>query len=600
MPASRPPSQSTISRPDTPPPNPLSRAHTSSSSRHPSSEPLAPARGFSAGRDQGGSSGTTSRSARSGIARAALIVSLGNIASRIFGLIRDNRNAYFFGATGSMSAFEAASLVPKNIYELLVGGMVSAALVPVFSEYATQKDSEELWHLVSVMLSLVVVVMGGFLLLAEVAAPLLTRALVGGFNAPLQSLTAALIRIISPAIIFFGVSGLLTAVLYAQQVFTYPAIGAAVFNLGGILGTQLLARRIGVASLTLGIVLGAFLQMAVQLPGLRGARLRFCLDLRHPALRRIITLYIPVVVSLIVSQIGIVIDRNLASRVGEQAIAWMAAATRLREFPLGLVSTAVSMAVLPALSRLNLRTGRAEFKDTVGLGLRLVLVLIIPAVVGLWVLGPSIIALIFQHGEFTAVDTTQTSRALFCYLLGTPFAAVDLLLIFAFYSQKDTLTPVVVGIVCVFIYLAVAPTLAFIAGWGMLGLVLANSVQLGAHALIMLSLLRRRIGTLARQQLLLTVVKIALASAVMGLTTHVALVALRLALPGDSLVYRGILVAGAGGVGAMFYAFTVLRLRVGEAELLLGVFRRRMARSHIREAGNGALPSAGTRSTKLD
>jgi putative peptidoglycan lipid II flippase len=523
--------------------------------------------------------GTPSRSRRSGIARAALVVSLGNIASRIFGLIRDNRNAYFFGATGSMSAFEAASLVPKNMYELLVGGMVSAALVPVFSEYAARKESKELWHLVSVMLSLVVVAMGGFLLLVELVAPLLTRALVGGFNAPLQNLTSQLIRIISPSVIFFGVSGILTALLYAQQVFTYPAIGAAVFNLGGILGTQLLARRIGIASLTLGIVLGAFLQMAVQIPGLRGARLRFSLDLRHPAVRRIVALYIPVVVSLVVSQIGIVIDRNLASRVGEQAIAWMAAATRLREFPLGLVSTAVSMAVLPALSRLNLRTGRGEFKDTVGLGLRLVLVLIIPAVVGLWVLGPSIIALIFQHGEFTAVDTAQTSRALTCYLLGTPFAAVDLLLVFAFYSQKDTITPVIVGIVCVFIYLFVAPTLAFVAGWGMLGLVLANSVQLGAHAVIMLSLLRRRIGTLAKQQLSLTVVKIALASAVMGMVIYMALAALRLALPGDRLLHRAIWVGGAGAVGTIFYAFAVLRLRVSEAELLLGMFRRRMGRT---------------------
>lgn len=519
-------------------------------------------------------------SGRSGIARAALIVSLGNIASRIFGLIRDNRNAYFFGATGSMSAFEAASLVPKNIYELLVGGMVSAALVPVFSEYAAHKESEELWHLVSVMLSLIVVVMGGFLLLAEAAAPLLTRALVGGFSTPLQTLTTTLIRIISPAIIFFGLSGILTAVLYAQQVFTYPAIGAAVFNLGGILGTQLLARRYGVASLTLGIVLGAFLQMAVQLPGLRGARLRLCLDLRHPALRRIIVLYIPVLISLIVSQVGIVIDRNLASRVGEQAIAWMAAATRLREFPLGLVSTAVSMAVLPALSRLNLSTGRQEFKDTLGLGIRLVLVLIIPAVVGLWMLGPSIIALIFQHGEFTAVDTAHTFRALVCYLLGTPFAAVDLLLVFAFYSQKDTVTPVLVGIVCVFIYLAVAPTLAFVAGWGMLGLVLANSVQLGAHALIMLSLLHRRVGALTRQKLAPTMVKIALASAVMGLTVYAAQAALRLALPGDSLLHRVMLVGGAGTVGTIFYATTALRLRVGEAELVLGMFRRRVRRTH--------------------
>ncbi len=529
----------------------------------------------SSGRDM------ASPSSGRGIARAATIVSLGNIASRIFGLIRDNRNAYFFGATGSMSAFEAASLVPKNIYELLVGGMVSAALVPVFSEYAADRDPEELWHLASIVLSLVVVVLGGFLLLAELGAALLTRVLVGGFDVQLQALTTTLIRIITPAVIFFGLSGILTAVLYAQQVFTHPAIGAAVFNLGGILATQLLARRIGVASLTLGIVLGAFLQMVVQLPGLRGARLRFQLDWRHPALRRIVILYVPVVLSLIISQIGIVIDRNLASRVGEQTIAWMAAATRLREFPLGLVSTAVSMAVLPALSRLDLTSGGREFKATLALGLRLVLVLIIPATVGLFVLSGPIISLIFQHGEFTPFDTAQTARALVCYLLGTPFAAIDLLLIFAFYSQKDTTTPVVVGIISVFIYLAAAPTLAFVLGLGMVGLVLANSIQLTSHAVIMLWLLRRRVGTFAREQLAVAVGKVALASTVMGVAVYLSLNALRMVASGNGLLTRAMLVVVAGAIGLLVYALGVTRLGVQEANLVMSMLRRRGGRGPV-------------------
>jgi len=245
----------------------------------------------------------------------------------------------------------------------------------------------------------------------------------------------------------------------------------------------------------------------------------------------------------------------------------------------------VSMAVLPALSRLNLRRGREEFKDTVGLGLRLVLVLIVPAVVGLWLLGPSIIALIFQHGEFTALDTVQTSRALACYLLGTPFAAVDLLLVFAFYSQKDTVTPVTVGIICVFIYLAVAPTLAFVLGWGMLGLVLANSIQLGAHAVIMLILLRRRVGSLAKQRLLSTLVKIALAAAIMGVAVYAALAALHLALPGDRLLHRALLVGGAGGVGVIWYLLAAHWLNVGEAKLLLNLVGRRVRRSNSTAAG---------------
>ncbi len=523
----------------------------------------------------GEGSATQSSSGGRGIARAAIIVSLGNIASRVLGLLRDNRNAYFFGASGQMSAFEAASLVPKNIYELLVGGMVSAALVPIFSEYASREDRTELWRLLSIMLSLVLVVLGGFLLLAEVVAPLLPSVLVTGFDLPLRELTTHLIRVISPAVIFFGVSGVLTAVLYAQQTFTYPALGAAVFNLGGILGTQLLARRIGITSLTLGILLGAFLQMAVQLPGLHGARIRFTLDWRHPALRRIVTLYVPVVVSLVVSQVGIVVDRNLASRVGEQAIAWMAGATRLREFPLGLVSTAVSMAVLPALSRLDLRSQASDFRRTLGLGLRMVGVLIVPATVGLWVLGSSIIALIFEHGAFSASDTAQTTNALFWYLVGTPFAAIDLLLVFSFYAHKDTVTPVVVGIGCVLLYVLVAPVLAFETGLGMVGLVMANSIQLTSHALLMWLALRMRLGSMAGERLVSSAAKIAIASAVMGASAYLTLATVQLWWPGNGLLERVLRVAVSGGVGAMVYGVWVTWLGVEEAQLLLGIVRRK-------------------------
>ncbi len=511
-----------------------------------------------------------------GIAGAAFIVSLDNIASRLLGLLRENRNAYFFGASGSMSAFAVASLIPKNIYELLVGGMVSAALVPVLSEYAEHRQKEELWHLISVILSTVVVVMGGMLLLAELAAPLFTRVLVTGFGPELQQLTTLLIRIISPAILFFGISGVLTAVLYARQVFAYAAVGAAVFNLGSVLSTQLLARRIDISSLTLGVVIGAFLQMLVQLPGLRSTRIRFVLDWNHPALRRITRLYIPVLFSLVVSQIGIIIDRNLASRVGEQAIAWMESATRMREFPLGLVSTAVSMAILPTLSRLNLDTDRQNFAHTLGLGLRLVLLLIIPATVGLMILGRPLISLLFEHGEFTALDSSQATLALMGYMLGTPFSAVDLLLIFAFYAQKDTVTPVLVGILSVFIYLGVAPLFAFYLGWGMMGLVLANSLQLTSHAFIMLDLMHRRLGNLHEEHLASTTVRIIVASIAMAICTYLSFLGLRSLLPSPGMLSLALCTALSATVGVLVYAAFVLRLHLPEAHMILQLVQRRL------------------------
>jgi putative peptidoglycan lipid II flippase len=237
------------------------------------------------------------------------------------------------------------------------------------------------------------------------------------------------------------------------------------------------------------------------------------------------------------------------------------------------------MAVLPALSRLNLRTQREEFKRTLGLGLRMVLVLIVPAAVGLWVLGVPIIGLIFQHGQFTALDTTQTSRALYFYLLGTPFAAIDLLLIFAFYAHKDTLTPVVVGIICVLIYLVAAPTLAFGLGLGMFGLVIANSIQLTSHAIIMWFLLWRRVGSVAKQRLTPTALKVTLASALMGVWVYLCLAAMQLLLPGHGLVSRAITLAVAGLGGLAVYGLAVTHLHVEEANLLYSLVSRRVRRA---------------------
>ncbi len=186
------------------------------------------------------------------------------------------------------------------------------------------------------------------------------------------------------------------------------------------------------------------------------------------------------------------------------------------------------------------------------------------------------------YGVFTSFDTDQTARALAGYLLGTPFAAIDLLLIFAFYSQKDTVTPVIVGIICVLIYLGVAPLLAFTLGLGMIGLVIANSIQLMSHAMIMMWLLYRRVGAMEGEKLLQAIGKIVLSSAVMGMVVYVCLAVLQRVVPGDGLAARAAWVIVAGLMGAGVYGFAVVGLGVGEARLVLNMVSRR-----IRSSGRG-------------
>ena len=515
--------------------------------------------------------------AGTGIARAAGINSLGNVASRVLGLVREAVIAGTFGASGRTSAFDAVSGVPKMVYELLIGGMLSAALVPVLSEYATEDKRQELNEILSILLSVASVVLVTVVVLLELAAPWIAPVLVGGFDAQLMATATLLVRIIVPAILVYGISGILQAYHYARKRFVYPAMGAPAHNLGVIVAIVLLAGRLDVASLSVGILVASLTQLVVQLPGLRGTRLAWRLNWRHPVVRQILQLYAPVVLSIVIQNVGIIIDRNLASRTVNEAITWMAKATFLIQLPLGLVSMAISLAVLPTLSQIDAKKELDRFKRTLSMGLRLVLVVIIPAGVGLLVLGRPIIELIFEHGEFTPADTLQSWRALRLYLLGLPFSAIDLPLVFAFYAQKNTTTPVIVGILAVLIYLVVGPSLAFLAGWGFLGLVLANSVQLTSHALIMLVVFGRRFGSLSDYGVGLAAIKAGAASLAVAAVGYGAYRIMH-RFPLDGTLGELLIVGIPAGLACLAYLGAARLLRAEELEVLWGAVARRLPR----------------------
>ena len=191
---------------------------------------------------------------RGGIVRAAGINSLGNVASRVLGMVRGSVVAFVFGASGATGAFDAVQAVPKMVYELLVGGMLSAALVPVLSEYATPERREELDHLLSVLLTLASAALIGVVLVLEVGARVFVPLLVGGFEAELLDTATRLTRIMVPAVLVYGISGLIQAYHLARREFVYPALGGSAHNLGLIVTVLALAGRLDVSSLALGVV----------------------------------------------------------------------------------------------------------------------------------------------------------------------------------------------------------------------------------------------------------------------------------------------------------------------------------------------------------
>lgn len=510
-----------------------------------------------------------------GLGRSAGILGLGNTASRLIGLAREAVISGYFGSSGELSAFNLAARVPAMIYDLLVGGMLSAALVPVFTDYTRPDRRDELARVASAVLSLIAIAMGAIVVLIEIFAGPLAH-LLGDFDDPaLQLVLTRSLRVIAPAVLLFGLSGGITGLLYALQRFSYAALGAAVFNLGIVIAAPIFASRIGVYALAVGVVGGSLLQLLVAIPGLRDMAVHFLVTVRHPAVRRIMRLYLPIALGLVVAQVQIAVDGRWASATGPQSVSWMRYATTLIQLPLGLVPVAVSLAALPGLSRRAAEQDWDGFRRIFGRGLRLVLVLLIPASVGLWVLAGPAIQLLFEHGSFQPVDTTMTTRALRLYLIGLPFAGVDFLFNYTFYARRNTHLPALVGVISVGFYFIVAAALRSPLGY--LGLVLADSVKQAAHAGIMAVLMLHSRGRLQRERILSTLARATGAAAAMGAAVWVlAGVVIPRVPPG--LIGEVLAVAVPGAVGAGLYLLLLRVLHVPEAAAFTGAVRQRVSR----------------------
>lgn len=514
--------------------------------------------------------------ASGGLARSAGLLAMGNLASRVLGLVREMVIAALFGATGQVSAFRIAAQVPTLIYDFLVGGAGGAALVPVLSDYA-RKGRAEFSLLVGALVSAFVVVLSLLVLVLEVAAPGVAWLLAGGFvnsDPALLTLTTQLIRVLVPVVWFLSLAGVLMAVLYARQRFSFPAVATAVFNLGIVVTAPLLAGVVGIYSLAIGLLVGSLVQLTLMAVDVHraGIRLRLHLDWRHAALRQILWLYLPIAAGMIVSLFQVGLDRRLASGTGEQSVAWMANATTLQQMPLGLISVAISLAALPRLSQHYAARDEDAYRQTLARGLRMLWLLIAPAAVGLWLLGGPLIQLLFERGAFTPADTTQVVQALNIYVVGMLFAAVDYPMNFAFYARFNTWLPALVGVVSVAIYTLAALTL--VQPYGYLGLVWADTIKHAGHALIMAVLLWGTVGRLGASTVR-GFLQVVIAAAMMGAVVYgvmaVAAGRLPLGLAGNLL-----LLVLAGGAGIAVYALLLLAFRMPEARQLLTTVQSRL------------------------
>jgi putative peptidoglycan lipid II flippase len=518
-------------------------------------------------------------SENSRVLKAAGVIGAATFLSRILGFIRDAVIAWFFGAGLSSDAFIAAFRIPNLLRRLFAEGSLSAAFIPVFTQYIVRRGRPEALHLARsafrlLSLLLIFISLGGILL-----SPWIVKLVAPGFVAGKYSLTVTLTRIMFPYIFFVGLVALCMGVLNVLGHFAAPAFAPVLLNISIIGSVWVICPSLSVPAvgLAVGVLIGGVLQLALQLPVLLRNGVRFWekAQLRHPGLRQVGTLMPPVILGGAVYQINIVIGTILGSLLAEGSVTYLYFADRLVQFPLGVFAIAAATAVLPSLSRQAASEDFEALKDTFSQALKLVSFISIPAMMGLIVLREPIVALLFQRGEFDALATQLTAQALLYYSLGLgAFSAVRIVAA-TFFAMQDTRTPLKMAGLSILANIILAVVLMKPLAHG--GLALATSLASILNLGLLVRALRIKLGALGWRSIARSFGRTLVSSLAMGVAVWVAGLAI---LPGPNMTPAGLLggVAGCIAIGICTYAGVSYILKSPEMHVVLAEIRKGIGR----------------------
>ncbi|CAN5488428.1 murein biosynthesis integral membrane protein MurJ [soil metagenome] len=452
-----------------------------------------------------------------GVAKAALIVMIFFVISRVLGLARVAIIGARFGTSAEYDAYLAAFSLPDLLFQLVAGGALGSAFIPTFSVYWTKSKPAEAWLLFSRVLNLVTLVLVAMAGLAALfATPLVHYVIAPGFSPAQQMLTANLMRWILLATIVFGASGLVMGALNAVQHFLLPAAAPIFYNLAIILGAALLAPYLGIYGLVIGVVVGSLMHLLVQLPGLWRVRARYTLvlDLKDAGVREVVRLMGPRMLGEFLEQTHFLVNTILASSLAAGSIGALNYAWLLMLLPQGIFAQSIATAVFPTFAAQIAANQPDAMRRSFGYTLRTVLFLTIPAAVGLFVLRAPLVGALFQRHSFSAESTAMVAYALQFYALGLTAHAVVEIAVRAFYALHDTFTPVAIGVAAMLLNIGLSFWWVHWLGYG--GLALANTTATTIEMLVMLWLLRKRMGGIDGRSLVDSIVRNGLAAAAMG------------------------------------------------------------------------------------
>lgn len=513
------------------------------------------------------------------IAKAAGTVMAAFLIGNLIGLLRGVVIADAFGTSTEYDAFNAANRLTETLYNLMAGGALGSAFIPTFTALLTKDDHKTAWKLASGISNLLMIVLSGVALLMAIFGPYVVRyglfIINPGENIEAQSLTVSLLRIMLPSITIFGLSGLLMGVLNAHQKFWLPAIAPAMYSIGIIIGVIFFPHSWGIYRLAWGALFGSLLHLLIQLPGLiKLPERKFTLTLGRgiPQVKTVLKLMGPRIFGVAVVQLNFIVNTIIALSLPEGSVSSITFAFTIMLMPQAAIAQSIAIASLPTFSAQAAQNKLEEMRSSLVSSLRGVLLLALPASLGLILLRVPLIQFMYERGEFTAQSTQMVAWALLFYAAGLVGHSVVEVVSRAFYAVNNTRTPVIIGAIAMTINLGLSLILSrWFSTLGLMphgGLALANATATALEMIVLLVMMRKRLNGLEGRRLWQAIIQAAIGTAVMSL----AVAAFLQYTPHLSAVWRTLL---GGLIGIGIYGISMLALKTPEIGQVISLLRRR-------------------------
>ena len=512
------------------------------------------------------------------IARSTAFFSIATAASRVAGLAREVVAAGYYGISGPMSAFTVAFQVPNLIRALFADAALQPAFVPVFTELIGKKHYKEAFRLASTLLLLVTMVLGAITALFVLLAPVIMPVFAPGFEGEILDLTFSLSQVLFPILILLGVSGIVVGILNSYDRFGAFAISPLFWNLTIILVLVVLEPmfhgRDKIYAYAIGILVGTLVQLLIPAWDLRNTPYRFSwsFDWRHPGVRRVLLLMLPVTISLGLINFNLLINSFFGSLVSEQAPAAIDKAFRIYQLPQGIFSVAIATVLFPTLARFANAGEIENLRATMANGMRQILFVLVPAAAAILALSDPMIRLVYQRGAFNPAETAVVATALFWFAFSLPTNGLYLLQTRTFFSLQRPWQAT--ALATIDLVVSALAALALYSPYGVGGIVAGTGIGTTVAVIAQAVILRRKFGGLELRRLLSTGTRITIAAAALAGVGWLVWDVLDQAL-GRGLVGQIVSLGTGLAIGGLVYVGVAKLLRVEELEQMTRLLRRR-------------------------